>query len=73
MLKWSLSPVRRIIDPFHKGKVNPMANSDPAKYAKIVRDAGKKITASKASSLEFLIKAGIVDHSGKLRPEYKES
>ncbi len=50
-----------------------MANSDPAKYAKIVRDAGKKITASKASSLEFLIKAGIVDHSGKLRPEYKES
>jgi len=50
-----------------------MANSDPAKYAQIVRDAGKRITASRDSSLKFLIKAGIVDPTGKLRPEYKES
>jgi len=50
-----------------------MASSNPEKYAQIVREAGKKVTASKATSMEFLIKAGIVDHSGKLRPEYKES
>jgi len=40
------------------------ASSDPAKHARIVQEASKRITSSRESSLEFLVEAGIDDPSG---------
>ncbi len=48
-----------------------MSEKEFKEYRKQLQDYGKKLSKSPEESFKLLKKAGIIDKSGKLTPQYK--